>query len=260
MGSTTLGSYDPALCASKCNAITGCLGINIYFERDPTVEPAARCNNPRSTTVIKCVFWGGYVEAANAKNMGQWRADFHVVIAGSNGYMKEGVPNVPGFTGQFLGQKTINAPSDCNGKDTFMGSKVFSTSIFNPNLCAAACRSQNEYNTAHPPSDGHRPMICKFFTTYLLAQNGNPQGQYCALYTQKWDSSYATNNGQYRGNDHYTIGLSFSYYNTETPGFPVCPNDIAYLRSQGAEFCTSYISYSAPTESATVSTTVSNTQ
>lgn len=37
MGYTTLQSYDTALCASKCNAITGCSAINIYFERDPTV-------------------------------------------------------------------------------------------------------------------------------------------------------------------------------------------------------------------------------
>ena len=37
MGFTTLSSYDPELCARKCNAITGCSAINIYFERDPTV-------------------------------------------------------------------------------------------------------------------------------------------------------------------------------------------------------------------------------
>ena len=37
MGYTTLQSYDTALCASKCDAISGCSAINIYFERDPTV-------------------------------------------------------------------------------------------------------------------------------------------------------------------------------------------------------------------------------
>ncbi|KAG9728145.1 hypothetical protein KCU73_g12442, partial [Aureobasidium melanogenum] len=40
LGFTTLASYDVQACASKCDAIRGCSGINIYFERDPTLEPA----------------------------------------------------------------------------------------------------------------------------------------------------------------------------------------------------------------------------
>ncbi|KAI1505953.1 hypothetical protein F5X99DRAFT_427835 [Biscogniauxia marginata] len=221
LGYTTLTSYDTEACATQCNSITGCLGYNIFFERDPSVEPGAGCSNPPSTTVIKCVFWGGYVEAANTKNEGQWRGDFHVVIAGSNGYMKTAIPAVPGFNGVSLGDRSINAPDNCNGENTYVGSKIFTTSIFDPNLCAAACSSQNEYNTAHPPANGE-PKICKFFTTYLMAKNGNPEGQYCVLYTQHWDISYATNDGQWRGDDHYTVGYAFSYTNSEDSGAPVC--------------------------------------
>ena len=90
--------------------------------------------------------------------------------------------------------------------------------------------------------------------TYLSAKNGQPQGQYCAMYTQPWDKSLAKNTGQYRGNDHYTIGYAFSYSNDASPGLPVCPSDIAYLRTAGADFCTSFVGYQAP--STTVSTTI----
>lgn len=191
-GFSTLESYDTAECARRCDGISSCSGFNIYFERDPAVVPAAGCEDPASTTAIKCVYWGGYVSADNANNQGQWREQFHVVIAGSNGYMKTRVPTVAGFDGVALGNKAINAPLNCAGQDTYMGAKVFTTAFFDTGLCAAACTSQNEYNTAHPPAEGE-PKICQFFVTYLSERNGSPEGQYCALYTQAWDSSYATN-------------------------------------------------------------------
>jgi hypothetical protein len=53
MGYTTLSSYDTIKCASKCNAINGCMSFNLYFERDPSLEPASACPNPTSTTIIK---------------------------------------------------------------------------------------------------------------------------------------------------------------------------------------------------------------
>ncbi|KAG9593032.1 hypothetical protein KCV04_g20894, partial [Aureobasidium melanogenum] len=88
MGYTVLNEYSTQTCADKCDAIKGCAAFNIYFERDPTVNPNdVSCANPSSTTNIKCVFWGGPVTTDNAKNNGQWRKDFHVVIAGSNGYV-----------------------------------------------------------------------------------------------------------------------------------------------------------------------------
>lgn len=166
--------------------------------------------------------------------------------------MKSRVPAVAGYTGVALGDATINAPLDCNGMDTYMGAKVFTTSFFDPKLCTAACEAQNKYNLAHPPA-GKAPKLCKFVTTYLSAKNGQPQGQYCAMYTQPWDKSLAKNTGQVRGTDSYTIGYAFSYSNDASPGLPVCPADIAYLQSEGADFCTSFISYQAP--ATTVSTT-----
>lgn len=66
MGFTTLQTYDVQGCANQCSAINGCASFNIYFERDPTVDPGQNCPNPPSTTTIKCVFWGGPVNAGNA--------------------------------------------------------------------------------------------------------------------------------------------------------------------------------------------------
>ncbi|KAH0032034.1 hypothetical protein KCU78_g2666, partial [Aureobasidium melanogenum] len=258
LGFTTLASYDVQACASKCDTILGCSGINIYFERDPTLEPADACPNPASTSTIKCVFWGGYVAAANAKNKGQWRNKFHVVIAGSNGYMKSAVPTVQGFTGVSVGDFSLNAPLDCNGKDTYMGSKLLTNSYFDPSLCAAVCNSQNQFNLANPPATG-KPQLCKFFSTYMMAQNGNPKGQYCAIYSQSWDKSYATVDHTTSGSTTYTPGYSFIYSNSTSSGIPVCPNDISYLQSQGADFCTSYIGYSAPTSTASFSTVSTST-
>jgi hypothetical protein len=53
MGYTTLSSYDTEKCAAKCNVINGCISFNLYFERDPSLEPADACPNPTSTTMIK---------------------------------------------------------------------------------------------------------------------------------------------------------------------------------------------------------------
>ncbi|KAJ3577350.1 hypothetical protein NPX13_g3219 [Xylaria arbuscula] len=220
-GFSYLDTYDTNECARRCDGVDSCLGFNIYFERDPTVVPGDDCLNPDSMTMIKCVYWGGYISAANAGNSGQYSRDFEVVIAGSNGYMKSQVPAISGYDGVALGNVAINAPLNCNNDDTYMGSKIFTTSFYDPGLCAAACESQNEYNTAHPPATGS-PKICKFFVTFLAEKNGAPEGQMCVMYTQYWDTSYATNDGQWRGNDHYTNDYAFAYTNSVDAGLPVC--------------------------------------
>ncbi|KAI0403616.1 hypothetical protein F4802DRAFT_288441 [Xylaria palmicola] len=221
-GFSTLDTYDTLECARRCNNVDTCSGFNIYFERDPSYVPGPGCEDPDSNTVIKCVYWGGYISADNANNLGQWREQFHVVIAGSNGYMKDKLYDIPGYNGVSLGNASINAPLNCLGQDTYMGAKIFTTSFFDVGLCAAACVSQNEYNTAHPPETGS-PKICKFFMTYLAQRNGIPEGQYCAMYTQYWNSTYATNDGQWRGDDHYTNNYVFAYTDKTYVDTTVCP-------------------------------------
>jgi len=55
------------------------------FERDPTLDPSREggCGNPPATNNIKCVFWGSRLTRAMARNSGERRADFEVVIMGT---------------------------------------------------------------------------------------------------------------------------------------------------------------------------------
>ena len=118
----------------------------------------------------------------NAKNSGQWRSSFQVVIAGSNGYVSKSIAPQDGYTGPtYLGNAAINAPLDCAGDDTFMGSTMWSDKPFDAGLCAAACSAQSDYNLAHPPAAPAKPKTCQYFNTYLLLKNGVTEGQYCAM-------------------------------------------------------------------------------
>jgi hypothetical protein len=45
----TLDTYDPAACAAFCNSEEFCYGFNIFFERDPSLEPGPTCADPPST-------------------------------------------------------------------------------------------------------------------------------------------------------------------------------------------------------------------
>ncbi|KAI4940733.1 hypothetical protein J4E86_010705 [Alternaria arbusti] len=268
LGYKTLDTYDTQACADSCTEKEGCSAFNIFYERDPSVVPADSCSNPASTTVIKCVLWGSPVTAETAVNSGQWRADFHVVIAGSNGYDSEHVVSVDGYSGESLGNVAINAPNDCNGDDTYMGYKLFNDGQpFEPARCAAACEAETKWNVEHLNSR----MLCKFFNTYVLMKNGEPQGQYCSMYTQKWAKSVAVNDGQYHGDDHYTIASSYSYSNTADPGKPKLPCDVAaaksaIIASSLQPFCSTFLGYTTQvstviaTEFTTVpATTVVNT-
>lgn len=88
LGYQALNVYDAGQCAALCDNTTGCVGTNLYYERNPTLLPADACPDPTAQTVIKCTLWGSPVTPAAATNYGQWREHFHVVIAGSNAYMK----------------------------------------------------------------------------------------------------------------------------------------------------------------------------
>jgi hypothetical protein len=88
LGVSELTSYNTTECASMCDAKAGCTAINIYFQRTPTRSLGADCQDPPSSTLIQCVFWGEAVTRANAVNTGYTEQAFVVAIAGSNGYNK----------------------------------------------------------------------------------------------------------------------------------------------------------------------------
>jgi hypothetical protein len=203
-----------------------CEAFNIYFERDPTVDPNdASCANPPSLTNIKCTLYGYPISGATATNTGQYRGvvpasggtAFKVSIAGSNGYVKRWTPpSYTNFTGPAdFGNAAINAPLDTTPgvvyPDTFLGAKVYDTGRYDPSLCAAACQTQTIYDHDHPAQGVYTYKPCNFFNSYILIQNGVPQGTYCSMYTRAWDVSYAVNTGQTRGSSVYTIAESFGY-------------------------------------------------
>ncbi|KAL2028265.1 hypothetical protein VTO58DRAFT_110953 [Aureobasidium pullulans] len=275
LGFDSLDTYDVATCASRCSAKNGCVSINIYFERDPSVDPnAASCSNPASVTMIKCVYWGGPVSQDNAVNTGQTRGSFSVVIAGSNGYVTNQIKTPAGYqAGTPYGKYAINAPYDAQGYNTFMGSKIF-TSTWDVASCSAYCDSQTAYNKATAPKDGTPYKVCNFFNTYVLTAykaDGTvvPQGQYCALYTEAWTSTYAVNGGQWRGQDQYLVNYSFGYSKSNSGVSPTVGDatgakyqarqDMTYspasLTSVFQPFCSSLLGYNIPVVSATALTT-----
>ncbi|KAL8874653.1 MAG: hypothetical protein Q9174_000058 [Haloplaca sp. 1 TL-2023] len=199
MGLTTLERYDTLDCASLCDRAVGCQAFNLYIERDPTVSPNADdCPNPASTTNYKCTLWGVPVVGEQATNKGYNKAT--------------PPPSVDDFTGPTALGGAINAPLD-NGKNTYLGNRYFpfsQTQGYDPSVCAAACNAQTGYNSRHPSADGSY-ATCSFFNAYVLSQNAIPQGLYCSLYSKTWAPSFATNRGQYRGSDRFTVSRSYSY-------------------------------------------------
>ncbi|KAF4545981.1 Carbohydrate-binding protein [Lasiodiplodia theobromae] len=251
--------YDVQYCANQCDSKEGCLSFNIYFERDPTVEPGTGCENPPAFANVKCSFWGSALDDRTATNTGQWRAGFEVAIAGSNAYTSNRVgKTISGWSAPLnLGNAAMNAPLwDASNTWTYMGYKLFQDGPFDVALCSAACEAQTAYNVAHPPSSGYTPLCAGFGTYQLTVTDRNTGrssvvGQMCTMYTSAWGAEYATNTVAW--NDaimtKYTYSLSFFYSKPELQ--PVTDSNLAALQSDGGRFCTSYISYSAPTSTTT---------
>lgn len=206
----TLTSFDTLKCQQKCDQADSCYAFNVYFERDPTKEPGyTSCQNPPSTTNIKCALFGAQIDEKTATNAGQWRADFQILIAGSMGYNKLAAPPLNQY---------FNAPTELGGAiqapSGFMGSRYY-TGAYNPAQCIQACTGTNAYSQKHPRSDGTYDP-CNFVNSYVLSKNGAPQGTYCSMYTSTWGKSLSTNYGQWRGTDQYTVSQSYGWTITNT--------------------------------------------
>ncbi|KAI4849254.1 hypothetical protein E4T44_03458 [Aureobasidium sp. EXF-8845] len=244
MGFDTMNDYDVAKCATQCTNKFGCVSFNIYFERDPSG---------------KQIFPLSPVSQLNAVNNGQKRGNFDVAIAGSNGYVTTLLATPDGYqSGTPYGKFAINAPYDAQGYNTYMGAKIF-TGVWSVAQCSQYCDAQTKYNLATAPKDGTPAKVCKFFNTYLLTAkmaNGQivPQGQYCSLYTEAWPIKYATNGGQWRGQDQYTVDYSFGYAKTDAGLDPLVGDkngaiyqavaDIKWNKLQ--PYCSSALGYTTP--------------
>ncbi|KAI9876050.1 MAG: hypothetical protein M1830_007443 [Pleopsidium flavum] len=197
LGLATFQTYDTVKCQQLCDAADLCTAFNIYIERDPSVNPASGCDDPPSITNFKCTLWGSGVTAAAAVNSGQYRDQFHVVIAGSN---------------VELGG-AIDAPV-ANGLNTTQAAMYY-PGPYNPQICAAACLALNTKQKGNAKQKGDTKKAdvnaCVFFNSYVLSIANVPAGTYCSLYSQPWAKSYSTNHGQLRGDVYYGISSSYAY-------------------------------------------------
>lgn len=219
LGLFFLKTYDPYACQQRCDSHPdGCTSFNIYFERDPAVDAGPACPNPPSFTTIRCTLWKNtLMTKEGAGNVGQYRLPedangqaFHVVIAGSNGYLKDAPPpTYPGYSVPSPLGGAINAPLLDGQFDTYLGYKFYPNGDYSQ--CIAACTAQTAYNARHPPKDGSQPKVCAFVNAYLLSKDHGVQGAYCSMYTVTWGREFGTNYGQYRGNNRYTVANSYGY-------------------------------------------------
>jgi hypothetical protein len=97
-----------------------------------------------------------------------------------------------------------------------MGSKIFTKGAWDTSLCSDYRNAQTAYNKVTAPKDGTPYKTCTFFNTYMLylqhsGKQPVAQGQYCSLFTEAWTEKYATNSGQWRGNDRYVVTYSFNF-------------------------------------------------
>ncbi|KAH0025912.1 hypothetical protein KCU78_g4558, partial [Aureobasidium melanogenum] len=214
-GYKTYQTYDVTQAAADCKNIAGCKGFNIFYERDPTKDPGSGCPNPASTTVIKVSFWGNLIGENLATNKGQYRDQFQVVIAGSNGYNVDACETaVQGWTQTQLGSCSINAPkSYClpDNSDSYLTVKTFSDGNFDNSRCKAQCDIITKQSPDTP---------CNFFTSYMQVKNGQCGVQQCAFYKRAWDKSYCTNTGD--PVNKITIAWASSFTNNACDGTEFC--------------------------------------
>jgi hypothetical protein len=135
-----------------------------------------------------------------AFNYGQFQEEFHVVMAGSNAYVKEvdgATPYLPGYTTEvYKDGGAILAPLDCQNKDTYIGVKSFLDAKFDAQRCVALCTATKD---------------CHFVNTYMLRKGAVPVSQDCALYTRRWPENFATNHGQATEGGDIAINRTDSY-------------------------------------------------
>ncbi|KAH4851886.1 hypothetical protein HBI56_087570 [Parastagonospora nodorum] len=208
-GYRELTSYNVQKCAEACDSSSACNAFTIYAERNPVLVPGVNCPNPASTALIKCGLWQGTITSSTHDlNHGQYQQEFHVVMAGSNAYVKQvkfdTVPSVPGYnTDTYNNGGAIQAPLDCHGNNTYLGFRSWMDGRFDARRCTDVCTATKD---------------CHFVNTYFLRDDDVPFAQHCSLYSAHWPSWYATNVGQYVNENELVINATKSYGFTHADG------------------------------------------
>lgn len=116
------------------------------------------------------------------------REQFHVVMAGSNAYVKDVAfgPDsdlLPAVRKNWVTQSyrngaAIAAPLDCNGVDTYMGMSYWRDGRFDAQRCIDACEAAGKSDLQN--------RKCNFVNTYMQRRDGVPVSQHCALFSEYW--------------------------------------------------------------------------
>lgn len=211
LGYSQLYSYNTSACAASCDSNPSCTGFNIYFERDPTLDPGATCLNPTAAVSVRCALWGNAVNSAQAQNIGEVRNQFMVLVQGSNGYNKNiAPPSVAGFTGPQALAAAVDATASSPAA-AFLLSSTFSTAGYNTSLCANLCLTTTANNRKLASAAGNATYApCNYFNTFNLVYNNTVQGMYCEIFSTV-ESAYATQYGQINAGTYFGFTNSYGY-------------------------------------------------
>lgn len=193
-----------------CNNNKLCSAFNIYVERDPSVDPGPACPNPPSVSNYKCALWGSSISRQTATNTGQYRQDFHVVIAGSNGYDKTFFQQAEQVSG-FNAAQNISGQAITKAQAYFLGSEFFA-GPYDPTLCGYYATAQTSANRDYAKAHGqktYQPANC--FNAYYVYRSDYAWGTYCSIYNQNVGASYAGSVDQTSGGFTYKVGSSWVY-------------------------------------------------
>ncbi|GAB7339093.1 hypothetical protein MBLNU457_5746t1 [Dothideomycetes sp. NU457] len=205
------GAYNTTLCAIVCNNDPGCLGFNIYFEREPTYVPNnTTCRNPAAAVDVHCAFYNQPIFNASTTNYGLYEDDFYVVIQGSNGYNKlapwSPVANFSGPTNM------VAAVNPNNAQQYLMAQNFYST--YDPSQCGQFCTSTTQANRQQAIANGFSTYpACNYYNIFNLTygasvgNQGTNYGMYCQIFTSTAASNYATlNAASYQGVNYNLTG------------------------------------------------------
>ena len=197
----TLSSYNTTRCQEICDAYPSCSAINIYLERDPSLNPniTAGCPNPPSITNVKCTLYNETLTPAMAVNTGQTRGNFQVVITASNAYNRAPVPATPaGYVAPLVLRGDLQLPTSQQPHYTGQYDQIPNDQAANQNVqyCATRCAAITSSNRAAAISGGQSTyQPCNYFTSSFITLNDGIDSFFCVYYDTTLGIQYATDLG-----------------------------------------------------------------
>lgn len=227
LGVEELTSYNTSYCASQCCGFwPGCTSFNIYYERNPTVDPGDNCTDPSSTTRIKCSFWSQSLSPSDATNNGQYCANFHVVIAGSNGYNG----------GCAASSTTTTASATTTTSSSTASSSTTSTSTTSSSAISTTTKAST---TTTAPASTWAP--------WMLTTCPSPEITYTAADGSTWaickgtDYQGQTNQNVYNINDNKSCAAACDTTNGCTKAVYYAQNKVCYIKGGSLNWVTNPI-------------------